>query len=324
MAISSTSLQPRKCLEPFGRLFATVSEIYLLSPSNLTMPPPIPGFDVRITHDRNPVVNALGIFSAAIQLMSVLALKDWNGHTNGYIVQGPRIYPATLELQAWPDPSSGLLLVKHAVVGLFEAGSSLAWAPVVADPLLSRLFGGLFLHNQQIGYIKCQGRSASLEGEVNSTLSIVDAKDSTVALELRPDDGPQANLTDDSGSFVDPIYGSFTYRYQLNDRTVDLRDIFSVFLDAMATAAAHHIDDSGAVINVASVSGDVALNLHGIGSVALPWLCVSRLLGLVWIPVVIKERKYVEMDFQIYFEGRLIGEGFMMSVRPPQASVASS
>ena len=288
------------------------------------MPPPIPGFDVRITHDHNPVVNALGMFSAAIQLMSILALKDWNGHSNGYIVHGPRYYPATLELQAWPDPSSGLLLVKHAVVGLFEAGSSLAWAPAVADPFLSRLFGGLFLHNQQIGYIKCLDRSTSLEGEVNSTLSIVNAKNSTVALELRPDDGPQANLTDDSGSFVDPIYGSFTYKYQLNDRTVDLRDIFSVFLDAMATAAAHHIDHSGAVINVASVSGDVALNLHGIHSLALPWLCVSRLLGLVWIPVVIKARKYVEMDFQIYFEGRLIGEGFMMSLHPPQASVAPS
>ena len=289
------------------------------------MPPPIPGFDVRITHDHNPVVNALGMFSAAIQLMSILALKNWNGHANGYIVHGPRNYQAILELQAWPDPSSGLLLVKHAVVGLFEAGSSLAWAPAVADPFLPRLFSGLFLHNQQIGYIKCLGRPQSLQGEVNSTLSIVNAINSTVSLEIRPDDGPRTNLTDDSGSFVDPIYSSFTYRYQLKDRTIDLRDIFSVFLNAMATAAPHHIDHSGAVINVASVSGDVALNLHATPtSSALPWLCVSRLLGLVWIPVVAKARKYVEMDFQIYFEGRIIGEGFMMSLHPSQASVASS
>ena len=145
MAFPSSSLQPRKFLEPFGKGVATVTETDLISSTNLTMPPPIPGFDVRITHDRNPVVNALGMFSAAIQLMSVLALKDWNGHSNGYIVHGPKNYPAILELQAWPDPSSGLLLVKHAVVGLFEAGSSLAWAPTVADPFLSRLFGGLFL-----------------------------------------------------------------------------------------------------------------------------------------------------------------------------------
>lgn len=256
--------------------------------------------------------------------MSVLALQDWNGHAKGYIVHGPRIYPATLELQAWPDPSSGLLLVKHAVVGLLKAGDSLAWAPAVADPFLPRLFGGLFLHNQQIGYIKCLERSASLEGEVNSTLSIVNAKNSTVPLELRPDGGPQANLTDDSGSFVDPIFGRFTYRYQLKDRTLNLRSVFSVFLDAMATAAAHAIDHSGAVINAASVSADVALNLHGIGSLALPWLCVSRLLGLVWIPVVVEARKYVEMDFQIFYERRLIGEGFMMSLHPPQTSVASA
>ena len=186
------------------------------------MPPPIPGFDVRITHDHNPVVGALGLFSAAIQLMSVLALKDWNGHSNGYVVHGPQIYPATLELQAWPHPSSGQLLVKHAVVGLLKAGDSLAWAPAVADPFLPRLFGGLFLHNQQIGYIRCLERSASLEGEVNSTLSVIKAKNSTVALELRPDDGPQAHLTDDSGSFVDPIFGRFTYRYQLHDKRVNL------------------------------------------------------------------------------------------------------
>ena len=309
---------------PFGKGVATVAETYLLSLSSLTMPPPIPGFDVRITHDHNPVVNALGMFSAAIQLMSILALQDWNGHSNGYVVQGPRNYPAILELQAWPDPSSGLLFVKHAVFGLYEAGNSLALAPAVADPFLTRLFGGLFLRNQQIGYIKCLPPSASLEGEANSTLSIVNAMNSTVALELRPDDGPQAEFTDYSGSFVDPIYSSFTYKYQLGDRTVDLRDIFSVFLDAMATAAPHHVDHHGAVINVASVSGDVALNLHGTASLALPWLCVSRLLSLVWIPVIIKAHKYAEMDFQIYFDGRLIGEGFMMSLHPSQASVASS
>ena len=325
MAFPSTSLQPRECLKPFGKGVATVAETYLISTSNLTVPPPIPGFDVRITHDRNPAVNALGMFSATIQLMSVLALKDWNAHTNGYIVHGPRYHPATLELQAWPDPSSGLLLVKHAVVGLYRAGNSLAQSPVIADPFLTRLFGGLFLRNQQIGYIKCLPRSQSLEGEVNSTLSIVNAVNSTVALELGPSDGPQAELTDDSGSFVDPIYGSFTYTYQLKDRTADLRDIFSVFLDAMATATPHHIDHSGAVVNVASESGNLALNLHGNPSLsALPWLCVSRLLGLVWIPVVVKAHKYVEMDFQVYFEGRIIGAGFMMSTHPPQASVASS
>ena len=325
MAFPSISLQPRKCLKPFRKGVAIVVDTYLLSPSNFTMPPPIPGFDVRITHDRNPVVNALGMFSAAIQLMSVLALKDWNGYANGYIVNGPRNYPATLELQAWPDPSSGLLLVKHAVVGLIEAGNSLAGAPGVADPFLPRLFGGLFLHNQQIGYIKCLGRSNSLEGEVNGTLSIVDATNLSPTSELRPDERPRANLTDDSGSFVDPIDSRFTYRYQLKDRTVDLRDIFFVFLDAMATAAPHQYDHSGAVINVASDSGDVALNLHAApSSSALPWLCVSRLLGLVWIPVIIKAHKYVEMDFQIYLEGRIIGQGFMMSLHPPQASVASS
>ena len=325
MAFPSTSLQPRKCLKPFGKGDATVAETYLISSSNLTVPPLIPSFHVRITHDHNPVVNALGMFSAAIQLMSVLALKNWDGHTNGYIVHGPRYYPATLELQAWPDPSSGLLLVKHAVVGLYEAGNSLARSPAVADPFLTRLFGGLFLRNQQIGYIKCLPRSASLQDEVNSTLSIVNAVNSTVALELRPNDGPQAELTDDSGSFVDPIYGSFTYTYQLKDRTVDLRDIFSVFLDAMATAAPQHIDQPGAVINVASESGNLALNLHGYPSLSgLPWLCVSRFLGLVWIPVIVKAHKYVEMDFQVYFEGRVIGRGFMMSTHPPQASVASS
>ena len=131
-------------------------------------------------------------------------------------------------------------MVIHAVVGLFDDGSSLAWAPAVADPFLPRLFSGLFLHNQQIGYIKCLGRSKSLEGEVNSTLSIGNAINSTASLEIRPDDGPRTNLTDDSGSFVDPIYSSFTYRYQLKDRTIDFRDLFSVFLDAMASSAASY------------------------------------------------------------------------------------
>ena len=313
-------------LKPLREGVVPAAETYLLSFSNLTMPPLIPGFDVRIEHDRNPIVNALGMFSAAIQLMSVLALQDWNGHANGYTVHGPRNYPATLNVQAWPPPYSGLFLIKHAVVGLYMAGNSLARAPVVADPFLPRLWGSLYLHNQQIGYISCLPfHPGSLEGEVNSTLSMINTINSTVALELMPDDGPQANLTADPESFVDPIYSRFTYSYRLKDRTLDLRDIFSVFLDAMATAAPHPVDHFGAVINVASVSGDVALNLHGTPtSSALSWLCVTRLLGLVWIPVVVNAHKYVEMDFQIYFDGSIIGEGSMMSLRSSQASVASS
>ena len=323
MAFYSTSLQPRKYLSRFENGVATITETYLRS-SNLTLPPPIPGFAVHLTLDHNPVVNAVGMFSAAIQLMSILALKDWNDYANGYVVHGPRNHRVTLEMQAWPDPSSGLLLVKHAVLGLYQAGNSLAEAPVVAEPFLPRLYGGLFLLNQQIGYIKCRA-DERVEGEVNGTLGIVNATYQTVALEIGPDNGPRRKLTDDSGSFVDPIDSRFSYSYQLNDRTLDLRDIFSVFLTAMATAAPYHGDAFGAVINEASVSGNIALNLHGAPrSSALPWACVSRLLGLVWIPVIVRDKKYAEMDFQIYFQGRMIGQGFMMNLHPPQASVVSS
>lgn len=288
------------------------------------MPPPILGFEVRITVGHNPVVNALGIFSAVIQLMSVLALKDWNAHANRYIVHGPRNYPATLEVQAWPYPSSGLFLIKHAVDSIYKAGDSLAVAPAVAGPFLPKLVGGLYLYDQQIGYIKCLDRSELAESKVNSILNPLKAMNSTLVLEFGPDDGPQANLTEDPGSFVDPMFPSFTYRYWLRDRRLDLRGIFSAFLDAMATAAVRQIEQHGAVINTASVSGDVGLNLQATPGSTLSWLCVSRLLGLVWIPVIIEAQKHVEMDFQIYFEGRIIGEGSMISLRAPQASVASS
>lgn len=54
------------------------------------------------------------------------------------------------------------------------------------------------------------------------------------------------------------------------NQAVSLSDIFSAFLEAMATAASHDPSATGAVINAVGVSEDTALKMHGLAAINTP------------------------------------------------------
>lgn len=289
------------------------------------MPPPIPGFEARLTVDRNPILNAMEIYHCAIKTMAFLAVVPWSSHLPSSHMDGPDS-KVELIIAPWPDSSSRRLLVQHGVVGLYQAGYALAKIPVPANGLLPRLYSGLFLQNKQIGYLKFVPMSQLPESEVNSTSSRKNTGNSTSALQFRFDDGPWS-IKDQSGTIVDPLDSSYRYNYQLGNVRVDIQESFSVFLEAMATAASHDFDETDAVINAVSVSGDIALNLHGSSpshSLPFPWGAVPRVLNLLWTNVIEEGGHFVEMDFQLVSDGETFGEGFMMNTHPARASLTSS
>lgn len=231
-----------------------------------------------------------------------------------------------LIIAPWPDTSSRLLLVRHGVVGLYQAGYALAKIPVPANGLLPRLYSGLFLQNKQIGYLKFVPMSQLPESEVNSTSSLANTGNSTSTLQYRVDDEPWS-VKGESGTIVDPLDSNYRYNYQLGNVRVNIQESFSVFLEAMATAASHSFDEDDAVINAVSVSGDVALNLHGFSSLhslPFPWGAVPRVLSLLWTHVIEEGGHFVDMDFELVLDGEIFGKGFMMSTHPTRASVTSS
>lgn len=289
------------------------------------MPPPIPGFEARLIVDRNPTLKAMEIYHCAIKTMAFLAVIPWSSRLPSSHMDGPNS-EVELIIAPWPDTSSRLLLVQHGVVGLYQAGYALAKIPVPAKGLLPRLYSGLFLQNKQLGYLKFVPMSQLPESQVNSTSSLANTGNSTSALQFRFDDGPWS-VKDKSGTIVDPLDSSYRYNYQLGNVRVNIQDSFSAFLEAMATAASHDFDEADAVINAVSVSGDVALNLHGssyLHSLPFPWGAVPRVLSLLWTYVIEEGGHFVEMDFELVADGEIFGKGFMMNVNPARTHLTSS
>ena len=209
-------------------------------------------------------------------------------------------------LKPWPSGSPSQLLTKHGVIALYEAGLALAALPVTRRGYAPRLYAGLFLQNQQIGYLKW----------FHNTLGLGNASNSTSTLQLLRSD-KSTGIGDDSGTIVDPEDRKLKVMWRLGDRVVGLSDIFSAFLEAMATAAANDASAFGAHINAVSVSGGVALNVHGTDDSKLCWSALTTSLALIWSRVIAQRQSNMELDFEVYYDEEMIGRGFIFNVTGP-------
>ena len=192
--------------------------------------------------------------------MKYLALKSWNEALSEAFTM--RSFGEMLVISPWPQGSSSLL-VKHAVVALYKAGTALAEIAIKKRGFVPRLYAGLFLQNQQIGYLKWMHNSSSLGSEVNSSLSLIDASNSTAALQVAHSNQPTGGLIKGSRKIKYPDDSKFVATYELGDRQAALPGIFSALLEAFADAAAHDNSAVGAYVNGISMAGNVAVNVHG-------------------------------------------------------------
>ena len=265
----------------------------------------------------------MDIYSTSILMMSTLVSLSWDEPLDYIEFQGAQ-GDAKLVVSAWPETSSPGLLVKHGVVGLYQAGMKMALAPITKYHL-PKLYVTLSLQGRQVGYLKYAPIAPSLGSEVNSTMSLVNAGNSTSALPFRLDDEPRRNVEDGYQILVDPLDKRYTYGYELKGGRVYLGDSFSVFLETMALVGPYPDTDVGDYVNAVSASGEVAVNVHQVGSHSeFTWGAIPRLFYLVWSRAIVRELLFVEMDFKWFFEGELIGQGFMMNISAAQARLASS
>ena len=218
-------------------------------------------------------------------------------------------------ISPWPE-IAGQLQIKHAVQALYEAGNAVAVIPETRQNYVPRLYAGLFFENRQIGFMKWQPIPTSIAGEANNTLSPIDAATSTSALRLFHIDKP-TGLRDDTGVLVDKNDSRFKVKYMLFDRPASLRETFTAFLDAMAIAAPKEATKAGAFVNAVSVSGVVALNMHGTGYHSLlSWKLIVRTLLLLW-----EHGDFAnEIDFEMAYDGIRIGEGFILNMPASRTS----
>ena len=197
----------------------------------------------------------------------------------------------------------------------------MAAKPVTRPEYVPRMYAGLFIDNRQVGFLKFELKPNPVAGKPNSTVSLINAVNSTSTLLLGHGDG-LTRVQDVQGVITDNQDSKFTIKYNFLGQHVDYVEIFSVFLDAIATVARSDVTGTGAYVNSPSISGTAALNVHET-SAPLSWWRLIRTLTLLW-ELMSGGGHFQEVDFEIFYDGSKIGEGFLMSLAPSKTSMMSS
>ena len=288
------------------------------SHTNVSIPPRIPGFDTRITIDRNPTLKQSEVFINAIELVVLLSSWQWEKIIDfPFRMAGPE-YTTEAAISPWPKGRTGLK-AKHVVVAVHGAGFALALIPYEPADKVPALYAGLFLDNQQLGFMKWQSKRLEVPSDTvshaNTTRS--SKRDTAVA--------EKTSLRARSGRMHDPNDPRWVIEYKVYDRAIDIADIFTACLDGIVAAAPNEAMENGAIINGVSHAGNIHVHLHGIGRPSsLSWQRAIFSVGAVFQQI-IKEHANREWYFEVLFEMRKVGEGYLVdSTIPPLSNVVSS
>ncbi len=312
-----------------------LADILFSSSRNLTAPPRIPGFEVRLRIDPNPSLVVLAVYENAISIIAGTALLPYDGE----VLSDPEIVDPIFqeELIISRLSSTGGLRHKHVVQAIYEAGNALAAIP--STNYVSRLYAGLFLQNRPIGLMKWQHERRGVAGEANSSVGLSTYINSTDSLSvpndvnltnsLRLEDGfepagVEGGGPGTTGTIPSPRDSRYVITYHILEQTVHLAQIFTAFLDAFAEAAPNDYEAVGAFVNGVSVSGEIAVNMHGTTTPSrLTWLKLIETFGSLYSKV-IRNHNYYELDWELSYEGVKIGEGFLFNTTIPRNNLASS
>ena len=229
-------------------------------------------------------------------------------------------YRSDIQVAPWP-PASPKFQGKHAIQALYDAGMALAAKPVTRPGYTPTMYAGMFIDNQQVGFLKWKLKQDPVAAVPNSTVSLINTANSTSTELLAHGDGV-TGVQDDSGVITDPRDSNFTVKYSTGGKQIDIVEIFSAFLDAMATAARSDITTTGAHVTSASISGTAALNVHQVLS-PLSWTHLIRTLALLW-GLLSPGNRDREIDFEMFYDGKFIGQGSLMSLILSNTSMVSS
>lgn len=310
-----------------------LTDILVSSSRNLTAPPAIPGFQVRLRIDPDPTLVLYGVYDNAISIIAGAALLPYEDEplSDSEIVD-PLYHEELIISRLGDSERTGGLRFKHVVQAVYEAGNALAAIPITRPGHVPRLYAGLFLQNRPIGLMRWQherrgvaggaNSSVGLSTHINSTNSVSDLYAVNSTNTLRLEDGFEPAGVGDRGSTgVIPLARDSRYKitYHILEQGVHLTQTFTAFLDAFAEAAPNDYDAVGAFVNGVSVSGEIAVNMHGTTVPSrLTWWKLVETLGTLWSKV-IRNHNYCELDWELSYNGVKLGEGFLFNTTFPRS-----
>jgi len=186
------------------------------------------------------------------------------------------------------------------------------------------MYTGLFLQDQNIGFLSWQHKISSVASEANGTVNSMDVNNSISASQT-VDIGRSTGVQQKSGIYIDPRDPNFKIAYTFSDQgKLIATDLFSALLEGMAIKAPNEVRTTGAAVNAISESGDLAINIHCTHNPgSFFWGLILQTFYALWT-IVIKDGSFKDLDFEVSFHGLKIAEGFVLSMPTARACLVSS
>ncbi len=165
-----------------------------------------------------------------------------------------------------------------------------------------------------------QHKSASSDSlAANNTLcSVGSYGDLNTTSDITPGNDLHSTTSAHSETVIDDGDPKFKIRYILDTARIMPADIFTAFMDGLATAAEFDSTGTGAFVNAVAASGKCAINVHGIGLQSqFNWALLVQTLAVVFIQIIFPQKLFYGMDFDVIYEDSKVGEGFVLAMPSP-------
>ena len=172
----------------------------------------------------------------------------------------------------------------------------------------------LYVGDEEVGWLEFRPKNRAV-------LEIVDVDYHSPALNASvANDTTTAMVTADSGTVWDPDDRNLALTFTWDGVRIKAQDIFTTFLESLATAAEHNNTDPDAHIPAArSASGDTVLSTWTLGeggNAEMTWARLKRALIMMWDLLIVgqqgRKTRFEGLMFGLEYEGKKIGAGRML------------
>ncbi len=242
-----------------------------------------------------------------IYVMSVLSTQPWAGEadlSNLTIVIAPGQRVTFSIFKDDPELQPGQIILALYDILLTMYNKRPGFYKVTFNVYLQgRKIATIFMFDSQPGPPFPANKSDTIAGfeGTKRTLSLVNSTD---------------NLEDDSGEVVDPKDPSFRISWAVDGKSIPVQEIFSAAVDGIATTAQSRYVDTCSFTTGVSFSGNIAFHIGQHRDEILLCGQIIKVFGLLVELVVKNQRKFLEMDFILNYDGVKIGEGYIMKLSP--------
>ena len=271
-------------------------------PQNISAPPTPTGFTYDIVYyTPKQVINPVGVYICAIE-----ALAEWSGPAwDSTLKRESRVVyssPHGIGFGYWKNTvtSPPPFKLSHLLLGLYHT---------VINMTEEKRFERLTIKYQFDNHFTAVG---------NLGIPAPSLLNSSNYLGMASDNGNGTVSTGaDSGTILNPKYPWLKIEWIFNGRRAQGSDVFTTIMDAIINTAVEPGPQERTYIYGVSSSGNMGMNVHSVSGAPrkLTNKTIQNVLWMIAWHVFYEEKKFEELDFNVYSDGKIMAEGFFMNLR---------